>query len=211
MARLYPMYVILEGRKAVVIGGGKVAERKVEVLLDCGAEVEVISPELTESLAGWEREGRLRVQRREFRAGDTSGAWLVIAACGDEAVNREVFEEAERGGIFCNVVDEPELCSFQAPAVVQRGAMQIAISTGGASPALAKRLRKELEEKFGPWHETFLAGLSELRDHIKAKYPADQSKRAEIFEGFVNSEALEWLREGEVEAYRKILEEWKDK
>lgn len=211
MARLYPIFVSLAGRKAVVIGGGRVAERKVEVLLDCGAEVELVSPELTEALAGWEREGRLRVQRREFRSGDTLGAWLVIAACGEEEVNRQVFEEAERGGIFCNVVDVPEMCSFQVPAVVQRGAMQIAISTGGASPALAKRLRKELEEKFGPWHETFLAGLSELREHIKAKYPEDQGKRAEIFEGFVNSEALEWLREGDVEAYQKVLQEWKDK
>ena len=210
MARLYPMYVSLAGRKAVVIGGGKVAERKVAVLLDCGAAVELVSPELTEALAGWEREGRLRVQRRGFLEGDTSGAWLVIAACGEEAVNRQVFEEAERGGIFCNVVDEPELCSFQVPAVVQRGAMQIAISTGGVSPALAKRLRQELETQLGPWHETFLAGLSELREHIKAKYPEDQAKRAEIFEGFVNSEALEWLREGDVEAYQRILQEWKD-
>ena len=145
MTRLYPMYVSLAGRKAVVIGGGRVAQRKVEVLLGCGAEVDVISPEVTETLAVWEREGRLRVQRREFRSGDTSGVWLVIAACGQEAVNRQVFAEAARGGIVCNVVDVPELCSFQVPAVVQRGAMQIAISTGGVSPALAKRIRKELE------------------------------------------------------------------
>jgi len=210
MARLYPMYVSLAGRKAVVIGGGKVAERKVGVLLDCGAAVEVVSPKFTEALAEWEREGRLRVQRRDFRAGDTSGAWLVIAASGEAEVNRQVFEEAERGGVFCNVVDVPELCSFQVPAVVQRGAMQIAISTGGVSPALAKRLRQELETQLGPWHDTFLAGLSELRGHIKAKYPEDQDKRAEIFEGFVNSEALEWLREGDVEAYQRILQEWKD-
>ncbi len=211
MARLYPIYVSLAGRKVVVIGGGKVAERKVESLLGCGAAVEVISPEVTEVLAGWEREGQVRIHRRGFEAGDTSGAWLVIAASGEEEVNRQVFEEAERGGIFCNVVDETSLCSFQVPAVVQRGSMQIAISTGGASPALAKRLRKELEEEFGPWHETFLAGLSELRAHIKAKYPSDQGKRAEIFEGFVNSEALEWLREGDEAEYRKILEEWKEK
>ena len=150
------------------------------------------------------------MQRREFRAGDASGAWLVIAACGKEKVNRQVFEEAEQQGIFCNVVDMPELCSFQVPAVMQRGPMQIAISTGGASPALAKRIRKELEVGFGPWYEAFLVGLSELREHVKAKYPSDQGKRAEIFEGFVNSEALEWLREGDVEAYRKILQEWKD-
>jgi len=211
MARWYPIFVSLAGRKAVVIGGGKVAERKVEVLLDCGAEVELVSPELTESLSKWEREGRLQVQRREFRAGDTSEAWLVIAACGEEEVNRRVFEEAERCGIFCNVVDEPTLCSFQVPAVIQRGVLQIAISTGGVSPALAKRLRKELESEFGPWYEMFLAGLREMRAHVKAKYPSEQGKRAEIFEGFVNSTALERLRKGDEVEYRRILEEWKGK
>jgi precorrin-2 dehydrogenase len=211
MARLYPMFVSLEGRKTVVIGGGKVAQRKVEVLLGCGAEVAVISPEVTEELADWERAGRVRIEQRGFEAGDTGGAWLVIAASGEEEVNRRVFAEAEEGGIFCNVVDVPELCSFQVPAVVQRGAMQIAISTGGVSPALAKRIRKELEVGFGPWYETFLAGLSELREHIKGKYPEDQGKRAGIFEGFVNSEALEKLREGGEEAYRRILEEWREK
>ena len=211
MARLYPIFVSLAGRKAIVIGGGRVAERKVGVLLDCGAEVELVSPELTEALAGWEREGRLRVHRREFRAGDTSGACLVIAASGGNEVNREVFAEAEREGIFCNVVDEPEISSFQAPAVVQRGSMQIAISTGGASPALAKRIRKELEVWFSGCYETFLGDLSELREHIESKYPEDQGRRSSIFEGFVNSEAWEKLREEDVESYQKLLQEWKDK
>jgi len=211
MARLYPMYVSLEGRKTVVIGGGKVAQRKVEVLLECGAAVAVISPEVTEILTNWEGQGRVRIKKRGFQAGDTAGAWLVIAASGEEEVNRRVFAEAEESGIFCNVVDVPELCSFQVPAVVQRGPMQIAVSTGGVSPALAKRVRKELEAEFGPWYEVFLAGLSELREHIKAIYPQDQGKRARIFKGFVNSEALEKLREGEEEAFREILEEWKDR
>ncbi len=209
MGRLYPMFSDILGRPVVVIGGGSVSQRKVEALLECGAEVTVIAPELTSKLGDLADKGSIAVKRRFYAEGDTEGAWLVIAACGDVEVNRQVFSEANASRIFCNVVDQPDLCSFQVPSVVQRDPLQIAISTGGVSPALAKRIRKELEGQFGGFYETYLGGLRELREHIKGKYPEDQSKRAVIFEGFVNSEAWERLRAGQVEQFRELLEDWK--
>lgn len=209
MARLYPMYADLAGRPVVVIGGGPVAERKVEGLLACGAVVSLISPKLTEKLSAWHQAGRIAVQQRPFAPGDTRGAWLVIAACGDAGVNRRVFDEASQEGIFCNVVDEPDLCSFQVPAVVRRGELQIAVSTGGASPALAKRLRRQIEERLGPEYEIFLADLARIRQRLRERFPLDQKKRAARLEALVRSEALDLLRTGDIPAYRRLLDQWR--
>jgi precorrin-2 dehydrogenase/sirohydrochlorin ferrochelatase len=211
MSRLYPIFADIEGRLVVVIGGGSVAQRKVEVLLDSSAKVKVVSPNLTDKLLEWSKLGKIEVFKRGYELGDTAGAWLVIAASDDEQANRAIFAEAQERGIFCNVVDVPELCSFQVPAIVKRDTLQIAISTGGASPALAKRIRKELEKQFDRYYETFLAGLRELREHVKQKYPHDQAQRATIFEGFVNSQALDLLRADQMEQYQKLLAEWKNR
>jgi len=211
MGGLYPIFADITGRQVVVIGGGQVAQRKVEVLVGCGAQVKLISPQVTQKLAQWHKKGRIKIEKRRFKGGDTAGAWLVIAASGDEKINREVFAEAQERRVFCNVVDGPEWCSFQVPSVLKRDALQIAISTGGVSPALAKRIRKELEEEFGSFYGPFLAGLKELREHIKHKYPQDQERRTAIFEAFVNSEALELLRSGKTKEFRRTLEEWKNR
>jgi precorrin-2 dehydrogenase / sirohydrochlorin ferrochelatase len=211
MKRLYPLFADLEARRVVVIGGGAVAQRKAETLLACGADVRLISPEATEQLAGWAAQGRIAWQRRRYESGDLAGAWLAIVACGDPTVNEQVRAEADAVRLFCNVVDEPEHCSFQAAAVVTRGPLQVAVSTGGVSPALAKRLRRELEAEFGPFYEKFLAGLAELRDHVKQKYPDDQARRANILEDFVNSDGLELLRSGHRAEFMRLLEEWKER
>ena len=202
-SRLYPLFCDLEGKKVLVVGGGQVALRKAETLLECGAKVLVVSPDLTDELASLQAKGQISVQKRKFETGDTAGMWLVVAACGNAQVNRQVFEQSNEQGIFCNVVDELRLCSFQVPSVVRRGLMQIAVSTGGVSPALSKKIRVELENHFGAEFEEFLEGLAELREHVKGKYPESQPKRAEILQDFVNSEALEMLKAGKLSEYKQ--------
>jgi len=211
MSQLYPILTDLKERKVVAVGGGNVAQRKVQSLLECQAQVTVISPEVTKPLQELARAGDIRLLQRPYQGGDLEGAWLVIAATGDEKVNRQVFREANEKHIFCNVVDVPELCSFQVPAVVNRGDLQIAVSTGGASPALAKQIRKELQQEYGEHYEIFLKGLRDLREHFKNKYPDDQPRRAKLLEGFVNSEVLELLRQGKNNEFQLLLDEWKQR
>jgi len=163
MANLFPMFVKLDGRKCLVVGGGLIAEGKVEGLLASGANVVVVAPEGTEKIARWSGERRLAWHARQFQPSDLEGAFLVVAATGVDAVNEQVFREAEARGILCNAVDEPERCHFYYPAIVRRGPLQIAISTGGLSPALAQRLRVELEQQFGPEYERWIEELGALR------------------------------------------------
>ena len=211
MGHLYPIFANVTGRKVVVVGGGVVAHRKVLVLLESGAKVSLVGPELTEELARLQKDGMIEVFAREYQNGDLEGAWFVIAATDCDQVNRQDFAEAEKLRIFCNVVDEPELCSFQVPSVVNRGDLQIAISTRGASPALAKHLRRQLQEEFGEYYKLFLDSLRQLRKHLKNKYPDDQPRRAEILEGFVNSEALDFLRHGKSNDFQQLLNDWKNR
>lgn len=209
MSSLYPLFADVAGRKVVVVGGGAVAERKVQALLASKADVVVISPALTEKLVELHDRGQVEVHQRPYRPGDLADAWLVIAATGDEHVNRQVFAEAKQNRVFCNVVDEPGLCSFHVPSLVRRGDLQIAISTGGVSPALAKHLRRQLAEQFGEHYETFLEAARQLREHVKRKYPLDQSRRAEILHGFIDADGLAMLRTGQTQQFQQLLEEWK--
>ena len=211
MSRLYPLFVDLSGRKVVVVGGGRVAQRKVESLLACDATVVVISPETTAKLAELAEQGKIKIETRAYRPGDLAGASLVISACGDTAVNQQVHSQAEQSDILCNVVDQPHLCTFHVPSVVNRGHLQIAISTAGASPALAGRIRRELQAQYGSCYETLLAAMSDLRQHVKKKYPADQQKRAVIFEEFLNSQAIDLLGDGKIDAFWALVREYKEK
>jgi len=169
MANLFPMFVKLAGRKCLVVGGGPVAEGKVEGLLSCQATVVLVAPEVTEKIARWNDQGRLTWHARRFQPSDLEGAFLVIAATGVDTVNEQVFREAEARGILCNAVDEPDRCHFYYPAIVRRGPLQIAISTGGLSPALASRLRAELEMQFGPEYERWIEELGALRQKAFAR------------------------------------------
>ncbi len=211
MCSLYPIFVDLSDRLILVIGGGQVALRKVERLLECGAKIKLISPEITEDLLELANQGRIKVLRRSYEAGDLKGSWLVIGACDVEDVNQRVFEEACKQKVFCNIVDAPLMCSFHVPALVKRDQLQIAISTAGASPALAKYIRKQLEEIFESYYEDFLIAMRELREHIKVKYPGDQPRRAVILEDFVHSEAMELLRVGKKDKFQQLLEQWKNR
>ena len=172
------MFVKLEGRRALVVGAGSVGESKIESLLATGAAVRVVAPKATPRVREWARDGRVEWEAREFRAADLHGMFLVIAATGSPALHEEIYAEAKSHGVLCNAVDEPERCDFYFPAVVRRGELQIAVSTGGLSPALAQRLRKELEQQFGPEWEAWVAQLGRTREELQAiPMPPEQRKR----------------------------------
>lgn len=162
---LFPMFVKLGGRHVLVVGAGRVGEAKIGGLLAAGASVTVVAPDATEAVARLAGEGRLRWHRREFRASDLSGMTLVVAAV-PRSVADAVYREARLGGVLCNSVDDIDNCDFYYPAVVSRGDLQIAISTGGHSPALAQRLRIQLDEQFGPEYADWIQQLGAARRQL---------------------------------------------
>jgi precorrin-2 dehydrogenase / sirohydrochlorin ferrochelatase len=175
---LFPMFVKLDGRRCLVIGAGSVGEAKIESLLATAASVQVVAPKATSKVREWAREGRIEWYAREYAPADLAGMFLVIAATSSRALHDEIYAEAKGRGVLCNTVDEPERCDFYFPAVVRRGDLQIAISTGGLSPALAQRLRKELEEQFGPEWEAWVVQLGRTREELMSlPMPPEQRKR----------------------------------
>lgn len=162
------MFVKLHGRLVVVVGGGEIAAGKIDGLLKAGAKVRLVAPEVHLSLASLIRTRKIDWIPREFAAQDLEGAALAIAATSAAGVNSTVFREAEKRGIFCNAVDDIENCHFYYGSIVQRGDLQIAISTNGKSPALAQRLRQELEQQFGPEYEVWLEWLGAARELLRA-------------------------------------------
>lgn len=165
---LFPIFVKLEGRLVVVVGGGLVAEGKIPALLSAGGRVRVVAPSITRQIAEWVRSGKVEWLPKAFAPTDLHGAVLVIAATSAAGVNEGVFREAEARGVLCNAVDDIVQCHFYYGAVVQRGDLQIAISTNGKSPALAQRLRKELEAQFGPEYEAWVEWLGAAREALRA-------------------------------------------
>lgn len=179
---LFPIFVKLEGRLVVVVGGGSLAEQKIPGVLGAGARVRLISPSITPQIAEWVRFGKIDWLPKWFETQDLEGACLVVAATSQPDVNGTVFQAAERSGILCNAVDDNEHCHFYYGAVVQRGDLQIAISTNGKSPALAQRLRKELEEQFGPEYEVWLQWLGAARESLRASGPTSDATRKLLHE-----------------------------
>ena len=177
---MYPMFVDLKNKPVLVIGGGKIAFRKVSSLLASGAKVTVVTLEAESSLEHMSAEGEIELIKGTFNENMLEDIWLVVAATDDGDVNRSVFEACEQKRILCNVVDVPEYCRFHVPARVQRGGLQIAISTSGKSPALAKKIRKELTETYGPEYENLLEVLNYIRNRIKELKPICQCNRAEL-------------------------------
>ena len=172
------MFVKLEGRSCLVVGAGKIGESKIRSLLVSRAKVHVVAPWATPTVTAWDRAGVLRWTPREFHPSDLDGVFLVVAATSTAAVNDVVYQEAQTRHALCNVVDVPDRCDFYFPAVVRRGELQIAVSTGGLSPALAQRLRKELEQQFGPEWEEWVAQLGRTREELQSiPMPPEQRKR----------------------------------
>ena len=174
---LLPIFVKLKDRLVVVVGGGTIAEGKIHGLFAAEARVRIVAPEVTPAIAQWVAQGRVEWRAKTFAAEDLDGACLVIAATSAPGVNEAVFAEADARGILCNAVDDIEHCHFYYGSVVQRGDLQIAISTNGKSPALAQRLRLQMEKQFGPEYELWLAWLGAARDLLRAGEGTAESKK----------------------------------
>lgn len=183
----YPAFLDLRDTPCVVIGGGRVAWRKSAALLACGACVTVVSPEVVRPLAALARRRQIVWRRRQARPGDVDDAFVIVAATDDPAVNRAVSARATARRRLINVVDQPALCSFIVPSVVSRGGLTIAISTGGASPALSKWLRRDLTVRYGRWVPRVLARMRTRRATIHRRY-ASPRRRKQIFETLLRQE-----------------------
>lgn len=199
--RFFPICLDIEKRRCVVIGGGKVAERKVAGLLECGARVEIISPELTEGLRGLVENGTISWLPRLYQAGDLAAAFLVIAATDDPETQQQVHAEAEAANILLNVADVPRWCNFILPATLRRGDLAVAVSTGGKSPALARALRERLDREFGAEYETLVALLGELRQVVLERGMPHQDNK-ELFHRLVEEDLAAWIRAGEWQRLR---------
>jgi precorrin-2 dehydrogenase / sirohydrochlorin ferrochelatase len=195
--KLFPMFLKLAARRCLVVGAGAVAESKIASLLEAGARMRVVAPEATQQIRSWAQSNSIEWQQRPFQPADLEGMFLVVAATSSTELHERIFEEATQRGVLCNIVDVPPLCDFYYPSVVQRGALQIAISTAGQSPALAQRLRKQLEDQFGPGYEEWLAQLGEARDKLySTKMDPEERKRLlheaaseEAFETFMRNQS----------------------
>jgi siroheme synthase-like protein len=205
-----PFYIAclkLSGRRCVVVGGGEIGLEKVEGLLACDADVELIAPDAEPALRELAAEGSIRWERREYGgAADLEGVFMVIAATDDTDVNIAVYDDAERRAMLVNVVDVPPLCNFILPAIVRTGPLAIAISTAGASPALAKRIKREVEAQFGEPYARLAVLLNEVRGWAKGTLPTYQDRK-EFFEGIVNGtpDPVELLRSGDEPAVRELI------
>jgi precorrin-2 dehydrogenase len=205
-----PFYIAclrLSERRCVVIGGGEVGLEKVEGLLACDADVTLIAPEAQPELVHLAVEGSIRWEQREYAAGDLDGALIAIAATDDTDLNIRVFEDAEARSMLVNVVDVPPLCNFILPAIVRNGPLAIAISTAGASPALAKRMKREIGELFGEPYALLAVLLNDARGWAKATLPTYQDRK-QFFESIVNGEPdpVQLIRDGDVQAVRDLIE-----
>ena len=202
--RYYPVFLNLEGKRCVVVGGGDVAERKVLALLDSGASVTVISPELTERLYDLKFAGRIEHLQRDYREGDLKGAFIVIAATSEMDVNRKVSGDAE--GIPVNVVDTPELCSFIVPSVLRRGPLTIAVSTSGTSPALSRSIREELEALYTEEVGTLLEHIVRIRKELMGS-DLSPEKRTAILKSLGSRETLRILRQKGIDETRRYIQD----
>lgn len=204
--RYYPIFLDIKGRPCVVVGGGSVAERKVLSLLSAGARVLVISPEITPALKKLAGKKKVKLLQRPYASGDLKGFFLAYSATNNSKVNRMVWSEAKKEGILLNVVDVPRLCNFIVPSIVDRGDLLIAISTSGKSPAMAKKIRQQLEKEFGMEYAVFLEIMGKIRDKLLT-VSKESDKNKEVFEKLVNSPMLEWIRQGKKKEINRFLKE----
>ncbi len=204
-----PFYIAclrLKGRRCLVVGGGDIGLEKVEGLLACDADVTLVAPEAHPALAELAAEGSIRWERRGYRAADLEGCLIAIAATDDSEVNIRVFEDSERRAMLVNVVDVPPLCNFILPAIVRTGPLAVAISTAGASPALAKRMKREISEMFGEPYATLAVLLNDVRGWAKGTLPTYQDRK-EFFEEIVNGDPdpIALLRAGRGDDVRALI------
>ena len=202
--RYYPVNLNIRDRRCLVVGGGAVGTRKVFGLLECGAHVTVVSPEVSDRMVDLAREGKIRLALRPFRKSDLEDVFLVIGATDDEALNRRVHRHAEKRGLLCNIADRPEICNFILPSVVRRGALTISISTSGRSPAMAKKLRKEVELQFGEEYNVLLQLMGAIRKKLLSQAHAPEAHKP-LFESLLNAGLIELVRDDRREEINRLL------
>jgi siroheme synthase-like protein len=206
-----PFYIAclkLKGRRAVVVGGGDVGLEKVEGLLACDGDVTLVAPDAHPALRALAEEGSIHWRQREYESGDLDGCLIAIAATDDTDVNIRVYDDAEARAMLVNVVDVPPLCNFILPAIVRTGPLAVAISTAGASPALAKRMKREIAQAFGEPYATLAILLNDARGWAKGTLPTYQDRK-DFFEGIVGGDPdpIELIRAGRVDDVRQLIAE----
>ncbi len=202
--KYYPVYLDIQNRKCLVVGGGSVGTRKVKSLVNCGAAVTVISLTLTRELAAMAESGIISAEKRPFQPGDLDGAFLVIGATSDVEQNKKISKEAGRLNIMCNIADFPEACSFILPSVLGRGDLMIAISTSGKSPAFAKKLRKDFEKQFGEEYAVFLDLMGAVRQTLLKEQHEPEAHKP-LFEKLIEAGLPEMIRADKKDAINAVL------
>ena len=190
MTSLFPMFMKLAGRRCLVVGGGRVGEPKIGGLIDTGAHIHVVALEAGAQVHEWADAGKIELELRAFSESDLNGKFLAVVATASKRLNELVYREAQRRGVLCNVVDVAEYCDFFYPAVVQRGDLQIAISTTGQSPSLAQKLRQQLEQQFGEGYAEWVRQLGETRRLILAS-DLDKERKLDLLHSLASREAFE--------------------
>jgi precorrin-2 dehydrogenase/sirohydrochlorin ferrochelatase len=198
----YPANLVVDGRRCVVVGAGRIAARKIAALLDAGADVFVVAPEVGTEVQAWADAGRLTLAARPFSPDDLEGAWLVTTATGVPAVDHAVFEAGEARRLWVNSADDPTNCSFTLMSLVRQGDLVVSVGTGGRSPALAAWLRRRIGEELGPEYATLLDVLSEARDEVRA---AGRSSEEPDWQSALDSGMLDLIRAGRVDEAKEIL------
>ena len=190
MSSLFPMFLKLEGKRCLVIGAGKVGEPKIASLIDTGALIQVVALEATDAVKIWAQQGKIELNLRAYAPEDLHGIFLAVIATASRELNVSIYSEAQLRGILCNVVDDPEYCDFYYPALVRRGDLQIAISTGGQSPSLAQKLRQQLERQYGEEYSGWVAELGATRRFVLASNLAPERKK-ELLHSLASRQAAE--------------------
>ena len=202
--RYYPVNLDIQNRKCLVVGGGSVSTRKVMTLLECGAIITVVSPDVSEELLELAEKKMIELKKRHYEASDINGIFLVIGATDNEELNWQINKDAERQYKLCNIADRPEACNFILPSIVNRGNLVIAISTSGKSPAFAKKMRQDLEKQFGEEYDEFLQLMGAIRKKaLSEKHEPEAHKH--LFEQLINRGLVDMVRNHDEERINSLL------
>jgi len=204
--RYYPVFLDIQDRSCLVVGGGRVGTRKVKTLLACGARVVVVSPEVTAELDKMAAQGLIDLHRRNYCSGDLETAFLVIGATDDQAFNRQIHQDAEAAQRLCNIADQPALCNFVLPSIINQGDLSIAISTAGKSPAFAKHLRRQLQSQFGPHYGRMLDLMGAIRKRLLSDEHAPEAHKP-LFEQLIQGQLLELIAANDYPGINTLLQD----
>lgn len=202
--KYYPINLDIQNRRCLVVGAGLVGTRKAITLLNCGARVTVVSPDPTPQLKKLAAKGSIQLKERSYRSDDVDKMFLVIGATDDENLNRQISKDAERVNILCNIADRPEVCNFILPAIVSRGDLAITVSTSGKSPALAKRLRLDLEKKFGEEYADFLRLMGAIRDKLLSQAHEPEAHKA-LFNRLIDNDLIGLIKAKKTKEINALL------